>query len=321
MVHNTIEVFLQPPSPTMNNACKLPPVKSLLPLDDDQQQQQSLPSIRLTDDDPIINRKETSNSSNNKLDTIEPTFNSLSISTSPYQSPLMSFSSPSSATSSISGSPLISPLQDSPFLLPPPDTSSLRRCRSISNASNTSSPITSPYTHFTFRSLSEPPTLDLPPTITDDDDEEEVNKNNSLVITTTQSEDNYHPIFGPKRKRGRPPNATRPEVQGDSNWTFVKPTVWDVKHQQPNPIQREHNNNNNTPSYRKPENTTVMTNNLNTFMTTNMDMALSIPKKKRGRKPKKQLVGNSCFVWRDLTAPRGANKKTLLLSKNEKQKG
>ncbi|KAI9261475.1 hypothetical protein BDA99DRAFT_511455 [Phascolomyces articulosus] len=48
---------------------------------------------------------------------------------------------------------------------------------------------------------------------------------------------------------------------------------------------------------------------LNTFTSTRMDSTLSIPKKKRGRKPKVQLAGNSCFVWRDLTARRGANRK------------
>ena len=59
-----------------------------------------------------------------------------------------------------------------------------------------------------------------------------------------------------------------------------------------------------------------MADGINTFTSTNMDMALSIPKKKRGRKPKKQMAGNSCFVWRDLTAPRGANKKSLLSKNN-----
>ncbi|KAI9477911.1 MAG: hypothetical protein EXX96DRAFT_568657 [Benjaminiella poitrasii] len=336
----TIEVFLQPPSPTMNGTCKLPPVKELLPLDDDLhhiqqqhhlQQQQSLPSIRLTtttDDTLVINNTSQQHqiemggsSPNTKLDTIEPNLNSLSISTSPYQqpSPLMSFSSPSSTTSSINGSPLISPIQDGPFLLPPPDAGSFRRCRSVSNVSNTSSPATSPFPSFTFRSLSEPPTFDLPPPNIHDNDE--TTKDNNTA-TTMQD---YHPIFGPKRKRGRPPNATRPEIQSDSNWTFVKPTVWDVKHnnnKQQQPLTKSQPN---TPSSQRrieadnkeqqnqSTTTTVMSNSsLNTFTTTNMDIALSIPKKKRGRKPKKQLAGNSCFVWRDLTAPRGANKKSLL---------
>lgn len=46
-----------------------------------------------------------------------------------------------------------------------------------------------------------------------------------------------------------------------------------------------------------------------TFTSTRMDNTLTMPKKKRGRKPKVQLAGNSCFVWRDLTARRGPNRK------------
>lgn len=230
----SIEVFLQPPSPTMNS-CKLPSVKSLFPINDEhdqQQNQQLLPSIRLTRD---------RNDDRTKLNIIEPTIDSSSLSTSPmspYQSsPIMTFSSPSSTTSSFCGSPLISPTQDGPFLLPPPDANT-RRCRSVSNASQTSSPSTSPYcTSFTFRSLSEPPTLNLPPS---NDEEDE-------GATPTQ-EDYHHPIFGPKRKRGRPPNASRPEVKNGSSWTFIKPTVWNVKQQQQqHQHQHQHQNKNQTP--------------------------------------------------------------------------
>lgn len=317
----SIEVFLQPPSPTMNSSFKLPSVKSLFPVYmDDDTNSQELPSIRLTNHSNDTNDKYYNNENNNnmligspRLNTIEPRPD-LSIATSPYQqSPIMTFSSPSSTTSSMVGSPLISPIQDGPFLLPPPDSSSFRRCRSVSNVSNvsnTSSPSASPSYQFTFRSLSEPPSLNLPPSSTSEGEEEDTNSANA---------DEYHPIFGPKRKRGRPPNASRPEIQTDSNWTFVKPTVWDVKqtHQKHNIDTNNINNNgdrftnnHNTPQFYT-ENT-VMSDGINTFTTTNMDMALSIPKKKRGRKPKKQLAGNSCFVWRDLTAPRGANKKSLL---------
>ncbi|KAI8094738.1 hypothetical protein BDF21DRAFT_409357 [Thamnidium elegans] len=306
-----IEVFLQPPSPTIKASFKLPSVKSLFPVSmEEDTNSQELPSIRLTNhsspsDDTYYNDNIVISSP--RLNTIEPRPD-LSVATSPYQqSPIMTFSSPSSTTSSMVGSPLISPIQDGPFLLPPPDSSSFRRCRSVSNASNNSSPSASPSFQFTFRSLSEPPTLNLPPPT-------------SLDNETTNTED-YHPIFGPKRKRGRPPNASRPELQTDSNWTFVKPTVWDVKQQQNITSTSNNSNvfteNNNTPQFYT-ENT-VMSDGINTFTTTNMDMALSIPKKKRGRKPKKQLAGNSCFVWRDLTAPRGANKKSLLPKKKEKR--
>ncbi|CAO3638539.1 unnamed protein product [Mucor hiemalis] len=341
MVHS-IEVYLQPPSPTMNSSYKLPSVKSLFPASmDDDTNLQELPSIRLTneDDDNVMNNN--SNHSNHGLLTSSPRLNiieptpDLSLSNSLYQqSPIMTFSSPSSTTSSMAGSPLVSPIQDGPFLLPPPD-SSFRRCRSVSNASNISSSSSSSY-QFTFRSLSEPPTLNLPPSTTSDEDDRDT------TTATGTSIDDCHPIFGPKRKRGRPPNASRPEVQGGSNWTFVKPTVWDVKHNQQqqqqqqqqqkqqtiemtsisNPAYNHHpsssihsTKNNDTPQFYT-ENT-VMSDGINTFTSTNMNMALSIPKKKRGRKPKKQLAGNSCFVWRDLTAPRGANKP----KNNEKKDG
>ncbi|KAF1800031.1 hypothetical protein V8B55DRAFT_1543830 [Mucor lusitanicus] len=306
----SIEVFLQPPSPTLNS-CKLPSVKSLFPVNDEhEQQQQHLPSIRLTED------RHHHRNDKIKLNIIEPTIDSSSLSTSPmspYQSsPIMTFSSPSSTTSSFCGSPLISPTQDGPFLLPPPDANS-RRCRSVSNASQTSSPSASPYSApFTFRSLSEPPTLNLPPSSSNDDDEDDQDK--------LKQEAYHHPIFGPKRKRGRPPNATRPETKNGSNWTFIKPTVWDVKQQQQQQQQQQRSPSpnsfhQNTPQFLT-ETTAVMADGINTFTSTNMDMALSIPKKKRGRKPKKQMAGNSCFVWRDLTAPRGANKKSLLSKNN-----
>jgi hypothetical protein len=315
----SIEVFLQPPSPTLNatSVCKLPSVKSLFPVNMEEndalerkshkqsQQQQQLPCIRLTKDDSNSQLKENHV---RKLNTIEPRPDSLSISTSPYQqSPIMS-SPCSSTTSSRMGSPLISPIQDGPFLLPPPD-GSFRRCRSVSNASNTSSPSSSPsVSFFSFRSLSEPPTLNLPPSSTDDEQEEQAA---------------CHPIFGPKRKRGRPPNASRPDITttSDSNWTFVKPTVWDVQSNassSPKHHRRNSVSSSNTPQLLLyVENKNNMSEGINTFTATNMNMALSIPKKKRGRKPKKQMAGNSCFVWKDLTAPRGANKKTLSKKKED----
>ncbi|KAI8373401.1 hypothetical protein EDC96DRAFT_425584, partial [Choanephora cucurbitarum] len=332
-----IKVYLHPPSPTTSLICTLPSVKSLFPepMDEDEsatnvkgehmspiQQQQQLPSIRVTEDtDSPLDTNHRRLSFSNKLDTIEPQLDSLSISTSPYQqSPIMTFSSPSSTTSSIVGSPLISPISDGPFLLPPPDHNTLRRCRSVSNSSVASSPTQSPYASFSFRSLSEPPTLNLPPSssssctedendiVLDEDNENKKKKKKNRV-------EECHPIFGPKRKRGRPPNASRPEMQADSNFTFVKPTVWDVKQQNHQEEPHSISHASNTPHFAE---STVLSEGINTFTATNMDMALNIPKKKRGRKPKKQLAGNSCFVWRDLTAPRGANKKTHL-SKSKKQ--
>lgn len=104
-----------------------------------------------------------------------------------------------------------------------------------------------------------------------------------------------------KRKRGRPPNTCQ-ATQRD-NWTFVTPTVWDVKHKEIEP----------QPPIKQDDDYMVLhwpsQQGQNTFTNSNMDTTLSMPKKKRGRKPKMELAGNFCFVWRDLTARRGANKK------------
>ncbi|KAI8369717.1 hypothetical protein BD560DRAFT_397631 [Blakeslea trispora] len=327
-----IKVYLHPPSPTTNLICTLPSVKSLFPesMEEDESTTtfkgeqspprpsiQQLPSIRVTEDaDSHLDTNHRRLSFSNKLDAIEPQLDSLSISTSPYQqSPIMSFSSPSSTTSSLVGSPLISPISDGPFLLPPPDANTLRRCRSVSNSSVASSPTQSPYTSFSFRSLSEPPTLNLPPPSAEDDDDEEDDEGSKGEKKKSRMEE-CHPVFGPKRKRGRPPNASRPEIQADSNFTFVKPTVWDVKQQKQTSFSQQESQStshqithaSNTPHFAE---SIILSEGINTFTATNMDMALNIPKKKRGRKPKKQLAGNSCFVWRDLTAPRGANKKQV----------
>ncbi|KAI7884930.1 hypothetical protein K492DRAFT_173065 [Lichtheimia hyalospora FSU 10163] len=129
-----------------------------------------------------------------------------------------------------------------------------------------------------------------------------------------------------RRRRGRPPNATR--HPRDNNWTFVTPTVWEVR-RSPSPIlpssqptatatcidsssSREHSPTSQhditvlqwpDDPYGRNNNNTASSEAFNsTFSSTNMDTPLSMPRKKRGRKPKMQLAGNSCFVWRDLTA-------------------
>lgn len=218
---------------------------------------QQLPTVCLDD-------QRNNSDHRHKLNTLEPP-PCLTISpTSSSPSPHIGISSPSlSSVSAIS--PLISPLADS--LLVPPDLE-FRRCRSASN--NPALPSRSPSPVYNYRSLSEPP---------------------------EQEKTSSPPLFAPKRKRGRPPNASRPENQ--DHWTFIQPTVWDVKN---NKALSENEK-------LEPLPQTTDTSRISTFTSTNMDMTLSIPKKKRGRKPKNQLAGNSCFVWKDLTAPRGANKK------------
>ncbi|KAI9266094.1 hypothetical protein BY458DRAFT_213446 [Sporodiniella umbellata] len=261
-----IELVVQPPSPKPHKGHHLPPINTMCTLSLDDMSQQ-LPTVCV--DDHSVHQD--SHHHQQKLNILEPS-PCLSASLTPNSpSSHMGLSSP--ALSSVSAmSPLISPISDS--LLAPPDFS-YRRCRSASNTSPSasSSPSSSP-SHspaYQYRSLSEPPEQEKP----------------------TQ------PLFAPKRKRGRPPNASRPETQ--DHWTFIQPTVWDVK------------NNRATSDNEKLEPTTASdSSRISTFTSTNMDMTLSIPKKKRGRKPKNQLAGNSCFVWKDLTAPRGANKKKAI---------
>ncbi|ORY93977.1 hypothetical protein BCR43DRAFT_516987 [Syncephalastrum racemosum] len=102
-----------------------------------------------------------------------------------------------------------------------------------------------------------------------------------------------------KRRRGRPPSLREPSWEG--GWTFLTPTVWTVN----SPAQQQLIQAREEDS----EDTTAMDGSMAAFTSASMDAVLQMPKKKRGRKPKTQLAGNSCFVWRDLTATRNASKK------------
>jgi hypothetical protein len=106
--------------------------------------------------------------------------------------------------------------------------------------------------------------------------EEEETRVNPILFTNTGE-----PIL--KRKRGRPPNLREPVWEG--GWTFVTPTVWNITSASPVPSAEQEDT----------ETTTA-------FTSSTMDTVLTMPKKKRGRKPKTHIEGNSCFVWRDLTA-------------------
>ncbi|KAG2210268.1 hypothetical protein INT47_003253 [Mucor saturninus] len=103
-----------------------------------------------------------------------------------------------------------------------------------------------------------------------------------------------HPIL--KRRRGRPPNMREPSLEG--GWTFLTPTVWDVNHPQQG----------SAPATLPSTSDSVMNGSMAAFTSSNMDMVLQMPRKKRGRKPKTHIVGNSCFVWKDITAARRSTK-------------
>lgn len=102
-----------------------------------------------------------------------------------------------------------------------------------------------------------------------------------------------------KRRRGRPPSMREPALEG--GWTFLTPTVWDVNNpQQQRPAA--------SASTTTSQADSVMNGSMAAFTSSNMDMVLQMPRKKRGRKPKTHIVGNSCFVWKDITASRRSTK-------------
>jgi hypothetical protein len=110
-----------------------------------------------------------------------------------------------------------------------------------------------------------------------------------------------------KRRRGRPPSLREPALEG--GWTFLTPTVWDVKNppseetqvQQVQQAQQEQ-------QLQQANTDSIMNGSMAAFTSSNMDMVLQMPRKKRGRKPKTHIVGNSCFVWKDITASRRSTK-------------
>lgn len=103
-----------------------------------------------------------------------------------------------------------------------------------------------------------------------------------------------------KRRRGRPP-IIREAAWNGGDWTFMTPTVWNVNSSGQPPTtqqQQQQSNEKNDPSLDK---------SLTAFTNSDLDTVLQMPKKKRGRKPKTQFAGNSCFVWKDLTAKRSSS--------------
>ncbi|ORY91992.1 hypothetical protein BCR43DRAFT_497609 [Syncephalastrum racemosum] len=112
-----------------------------------------------------------------------------------------------------------------------------------------------------------------------------------------------------KRRRGRPPTSARePNHHGNGGWTFLTPTVWDVNRPQeaatattgsdPNAQRTDADITKMSPPP-KQHHESAMSHSMAAFTSSDMDTVLQMPRKKRGRKPKKHIVGNSCFVWRE----------------------
>ena len=366
MSRPSIEFFLHPPSPPRpEEPCVvLPPVSSLLrdaPLSPPPPpssisttnyssfKQSTPPLPQISEPSPLLHSTAIPMTHHTTCDLVEP----LPALTLSIPSPSSAFSSPATSPYPLDtpqSSPISSPHPG--LLLPPPCNT--RRSRSLSNASTSSnvstfslpcntSPLLSPSsspppstTTSTARRLSDPPLYSA----IDHHHHHHHNNGPSIDSSSWQRPQSASPSLSPsspsppfvaKRKRGRPPNASRQVSQRDC-YTFVTPTVWEVKQKQHINDKHYNNDNNNSDHHHGDSYNNMSSNNnnnhgdgnmtvllwpeeprrnkgMNTFTSTRMDSTLSIPKKKRGRKPKVQLAGNSCFVWRDLTARRGANRK------------
>ncbi|GAA5805703.1 hypothetical protein HPULCUR_011227 [Helicostylum pulchrum] len=114
-----------------------------------------------------------------------------------------------------------------------------------------------------------------------------------------------------KRRRGRPPTCNNNFEGG--GWTFLTPTVWDI-HVSEEQKERELKADHDLLVRSKLQQQVhvlddTMSDSMNAFTNSNMDTLLQMPRKKRGRKPKTHIAGNSCFVWKDLTSTRSSAKK------------
>ncbi|KAI8371526.1 uncharacterized protein BYT42DRAFT_580580 [Radiomyces spectabilis] len=188
------------------------------------------------------------------------------------------------------------PLSMPPPLSPSPSnrsSPSSESCLSLPSSppSPGSSPLPQPKTAATSHASPSPPQPSVPATAAPAKPAASSTGANSLATTQIILNEDGQPIL--KRRRGRPPSQREPVWEG--GWTFLTPTVWNVN----SPKQPELSSS--TTSH--PSEAT-MNGTMAAFTSSDMDTVLQVPRKKRGRKPKTHIEGNSCFVWRELTATR-----------------
>ncbi|KAI8991190.1 hypothetical protein BDF20DRAFT_843220 [Mycotypha africana] len=116
-----------------------------------------------------------------------------------------------------------------------------------------------------------------------------------------------------KQKRKRQPESSETADKGvvcdPPQYTFLTPTVLhnsDTRIRRNKHFDRQrYHSAGGASSNIAPQNTITLTTNvvettmMTAFTNSNMDTVLNMPSKKRGRKPKTCLVGNSCFLWKD----------------------
>lgn len=112
-----------------------------------------------------------------------------------------------------------------------------------------------------------------------------------------------------KRRRGRPPSNAREACTWEGGWTFLSPTVWSVNNNQviaPPSVPVSSSEQQKDQPRKTLDAATTSQQQSNTvsdiaaFSSSDLSNVMHMPKRKRGRKPKKHLVGHSCFVWKDI---------------------
>ncbi|KAI7855262.1 hypothetical protein BDC45DRAFT_506987 [Circinella umbellata] len=246
------------------------------------------PSFHLSPPSPLPTTSATATTSNTPI--LSPSTSCISLSPRMDElPPLQGYDPP---VRKLSGIPIVAPWSnDSGNMMmvatPPSPPESSSTCS-----------ISSPPPSHTYEQqhLTPPPSLPSPPPTT------ATTRTTTTTITTNaiQQQPTAQIFISPttgqpilKRRRGRPPTNREP-VNGDGGFTFLAPVTWSVQQ----PLAPE----------QVPEPKTDQHEMMAAFSSSNMDTVLQMPRKKRGRKPKTQLAGNSCFVWKELPATRSTKK-------------